>query len=1079
MTIDVHALEHRVIRASAGTGKTFALSTRYIKLLSAGADPREILATTFTRKAAGEILERILRRLADATASELEAATLAAEIREPELDVQRARALLKRLAVNLHRVAVGTLDSFFHGIAGTLRSELELPAEAALMGAESPGIQVAMAEAIRTLLQRHDRAELAPLLRDLGRGSPTGAVAGRLIGILAKHYDLYHESAASAWGPMHAEQPLDGDWPAALSRLEELQGQLHAKSRDKWATWIADLREGNWIQASSHDILAKVEEAETFSGASLTPEVKDAVRMAGRRIAGRVRAIYAAEMRAMHALLSLLDAVYTEARRAKRTLLYSDVPFALGRLLAGQDEASSFSRDRLYWRLDGHYRHLLLDEFQDTARGQWEILRPIAQEIASHAIGAHAEQTFFCVGDEKQAIYGWRGGCAAIFGHLEDELPLNKDAFQPLDRSYRSSKVILDTVNTIFEGLGANAALQKPIVAEEARDWADRFRTHETAYPKQPGFVRLVSAPTDADDESGGDGEAGDSSSSDDASSLRLAGPVRAAAALAESVLKEAPGRSIGILFRSNGPIGGLVAHFRRKAIPVSGEGGQPMTDDPAVTAILAALDLAQHPGDTIACAELARTALGAHLGLEPGAGPGGRQLVGTRIRAVLADQGPARVIAEWARIVAVDADARGAARLGQAVRLAASVAEVLTPGELAAHVRAALVEDPSAARLRVMTIHAAKGLEFDVVILPELHKPIGYVHNDALCTSRPSPTAAPDGIFPAGNKEIRALVPEMAAAYDRETRRIVQDDLCTFYVALTRARYALHLIIPALKKNKDGSPAARHFTTPCFSALLRQALSGVKERESEKGGECLYEAGDPAWHVKAKPVEPEPPPAVDVVLKFDRAVGAPRRGWQTVSPSSLEGSGRVAASVLLDLERAPGRQRGSLIHAWFALVGDTADPPSADTLGTAAMQAEPGAPARLVSGLQAEFLRLLEERVVREELSGPKLSSGEECETWIERPFALRVDGGKLLQGRFDRAFVVRRNSKPVRAVILDFKTDEVRDESGLAARIAEYSPQMHAYREAAAGILKLPLESVSARLLFLSGRPQAVRMD
>jgi ATP-dependent exoDNAse (exonuclease V) beta subunit len=115
-----------VIRASAGSGKTFQLSTRYIAEL-AGTPAEQILATTFTRKAAGEILERILRRLADAALDDEPRRELAASLHMTELSRERCLEVLCGLTRNLHRVRVATLDSFFARVAGAFALELGLP----------------------------------------------------------------------------------------------------------------------------------------------------------------------------------------------------------------------------------------------------------------------------------------------------------------------------------------------------------------------------------------------------------------------------------------------------------------------------------------------------------------------------------------------------------------------------------------------------------------------------------------------------------------------------------------------------------------------------------------------------------------------------------------------------------------------------------------------------------------------------------------------------------------------------------------------------------------------------------------
>ena len=122
---------HVVIRASAGTGKTFQLSNRFIELLHAGVAVDRILATTFTRKAATEILDRVVVRLAEAAMDQPSCEELATVLPTahagPRFTQARAQHLLRILIQNLHRLQIGTLDSFFAQIAGSMSLELGLP----------------------------------------------------------------------------------------------------------------------------------------------------------------------------------------------------------------------------------------------------------------------------------------------------------------------------------------------------------------------------------------------------------------------------------------------------------------------------------------------------------------------------------------------------------------------------------------------------------------------------------------------------------------------------------------------------------------------------------------------------------------------------------------------------------------------------------------------------------------------------------------------------------------------------------------------------------------------------------------
>ena len=116
-----------VIRASAGTGKTYQLTNRFVRLLASGVAPEAILAATFTRKAAGEILERILLTLAHAASDVNKCLKLAAAIDRPQLNRLQCRDLLVRVTSRLHRLQIGTIDSFFARLASSFSLELGLP----------------------------------------------------------------------------------------------------------------------------------------------------------------------------------------------------------------------------------------------------------------------------------------------------------------------------------------------------------------------------------------------------------------------------------------------------------------------------------------------------------------------------------------------------------------------------------------------------------------------------------------------------------------------------------------------------------------------------------------------------------------------------------------------------------------------------------------------------------------------------------------------------------------------------------------------------------------------------------------
>ena len=120
---------HVMILASAGSGKTYALTNRFVELLASGAKPERIAALTFTRKAAGEFFDEILKKLAGAARDDAVAKRLAAEIGVPALRAADFLRLLRGMTDAMHRLSLGTLDSFFARVVRAFPLELGLGGE--------------------------------------------------------------------------------------------------------------------------------------------------------------------------------------------------------------------------------------------------------------------------------------------------------------------------------------------------------------------------------------------------------------------------------------------------------------------------------------------------------------------------------------------------------------------------------------------------------------------------------------------------------------------------------------------------------------------------------------------------------------------------------------------------------------------------------------------------------------------------------------------------------------------------------------------------------------------------------------
>ncbi len=200
------------------------------------------------------------------------------------------------------------------------------------------------------------------------------------------------------------------------------------------------------------------------------------------------------------------------------------------------------------------------------------------------------KRSFFCVGDTKQAIYGWRGGVAEIFDAVVDQLPDVVELKQ--NKSFRSSPLIMDVVNQVFQHLpnhpladAAESSDTSDKAMHEARalvEFSRRFPNHESAKPKLPGYVCLRTSRIAKDA---------------DSQTRRMICLEDAAQQVAE-LYQRGPDVSIGVLTRTNLGVAQMIFLLERLGIEVSQEGGNPLTDSAAVEMVLSALMMSEHPGD-------------------------------------------------------------------------------------------------------------------------------------------------------------------------------------------------------------------------------------------------------------------------------------------------------------------------------------------------------------------------------------------------------------------------------------------------------------------------------------------------
>ncbi|MEM1108480.1 MAG: UvrD-helicase domain-containing protein [Planctomycetota bacterium] len=996
-------LSHLLIRASAGSGKTYRLTERYLNLLRAGAEPDGILATTFTRKAAGEITGRVVTTLAEAA------------------DKNPAdRELLVTLCRQLHRINISTIDSFFFRLANSFRLELDLPDSPTLVADDHPVAVDLRRQAIEAVLTDAGSSEdsfeaLLGLLRRLYNDEARRGVTEALRDVIDTHLEVYREAPyARAWTSGEALGLLDGpELTAAINLL--LAAEPLLPQHKTWAkTWRADCAAataGDWDQFAKGGITAAIRDGkDSYCRKVVTPEI---IETYGPLVT-HAQAIYIdrifRQTAATYELIQRFVGVYDALRRRQNVLLYSDVGRRLAELPLSEDEA--LLRE-VYFRLDASVSHLLLDEFQDTSLDQWRVLFPMADELTSDEA---ADRSLFVVGDPKQAIYGWRGGCVELFDAAET---LRGVTAEPMAKSYRSSQVVLDVVNRVFGNLAQAPSLQDDREAAEA--WSERFDQHSAAKDKA-GYVRFESTDPAAEGE--------------DDSRAHL----RQVAERIKAIHYKAPKATLGVLLRTNRSIRSLLDELRRAGLPASGEAGNPIADHPAVAAVLSALVLADHPGDGPAAFHVVNSPLSETLGMTR---VQQADSIARKTRAMLLRDGYAGVIADWVKVLAGACDELGLRRLTQLVELAEAYesssgngASPLRASRFVDLVEAAKVEEPGGSLIRVMTIHKSKGLQFDAVVLPELDAEL-TTKMDVLI-DRPDPLGPIGRVWRTPKQEMRRAVPAWDTAYARERARRRSEDFSTLYVAMTRPRHGLYLLAkPASAKGLRGLR---------FAAILRDTLGDPDESP------LVWGEGD--WHkqfqhdqisIEAKAADPVLREALGVKLSTGNQS---QRMRLRVTPSRLHNNGKVSADDLLMAEPSEAQRRGAEIHKQLEAVQYVDEVSALETL-----------PSSLASIFESEAVRRAFTR-----------RFGDSEVLWRERAFVV-ADGKHLVRGQFDRvAIKLDESGRPAAAHLIDFKTDVIPSSGeALDRRVEIYRAQIQAYRRALASMLNLAVSQVNSELLFI----------
>lgn len=1040
---------HSVILASAGSGKTYELAGRYIRLLAAGAAPERILALTFTRKAAGEMLARVFKRLMEAAEDEKARRSLATELGRG-LSASEARTLALSLVRRVSAARVQTLDAFLTQSVRAVAPELGLPPKWRVMDeSEQDGVTEDALDRV------FDRLPLEQLM----------ATVERLLGEMPlKPYEALRKAVAtlhSAW----LECPLVDRWglrPATAADVDhavELAEQLVGLPKPQKKSGgdakglveaIESVRQSVLARDWREVVDARVAKASIDGTGKFGPVEIPAPHLALLADLHRTASLLAlhelaAESQAAGVIAAAFDGAIAQAKQERGVIAFDD----LARLLL--DGGAAGEPEWMAFRLDSKIDHVLLDEFQDTSLSQYRCLEPILSEIASQ----ESDRSIFAVGDVKQSLYGWRSAVPDLLPSLPERLHLGPPSTRA--KSWRSSPAVLAAVNAVFSGIAGNEALSD--YAGAARRWATFFQKHEAAKADLAGEVRI--------EETGSLETDGSETGSGDKSTERE--HIEQVAGRVAELHTQHPEWSIAVLLRttSDNRLTRYTEALKRRGIDAAEDRGFPLTAEPAVNAVLSLLQMIEHPGDSAAGYHVALTALGPVVGLRDPLSEAARRRCADALRVEIAEGGLVALLRRLRLRLTPSLAASSVARLVEMERMAVGF-DANPAASLAEFIRGAQqgsVVDPSIAAVSVMTIHRAKGLEFDAVVLPELTRqwfkmtPKVIVDRGDAGETDPFAPVRCVSIYPAA--ELQAIDSELAAMVRRHRSRIVREELSCLYVAMTRAIRRLDVMLqPEANAGKQPSAARVLRHTPWDDAaagaggLIARFVHEGKLQPS--GGETASSGGTT---LSIEPSESGPPR--EVAIRF-AAAARPAR----VAPST-KADQNLADVLTLELARREHLLAGEVWHYAFEAIE----------------WRDAGSAAR-AAALAARRFRLSDsERVMLEGQLAGSISKpmgtlfdaaryaarGGEPRVLREWPFTtVGVEGAPALNGRIDRLVVGTSgdDAAAIWAEIVDFKVQVVEGDGAAAAEA--HRPQLDAYRHAVAGLFKLDPSAVTCVLAF-----------
>ncbi|WP_152020443.1 RecB-like helicase [Aliarcobacter butzleri] len=417
------------LKASAGSGKTFALTVRYICLLLLGAKPNEILTLTFTNKAANEMSERIYKTLLTLGDDEAYLNAIENEVNLSKEEILGKKNILIKQFSNAN-LSIFTIDKFVNKILREFCGYIGISDDFEI---KNDDIEKLSYEFLKSLNEKDFQT-----LIDLSfyEKKKFNSIFELFKTILEKNEDIEVINIDASLIELQKENILKEAFKIKESILSCANASNSAKNAVDFETF-EDLFGRTWLEKENFEDYSYFKKCANESNKSDFFKLKEELS-----IYYKIRAGFSLN-KIFEVYLKFRDFKF-EFNKNKNYLEFNDISNLVYDLLS-----TKIDKDFLYFRLDSNYSHILIDEFQDTSLLQYKILEPLIDEILSGDVTKF--KTFFYVGDTKQSIYRFRGGKRELFDYVANTNKILE--VEVLNTNYRSCENVINFVNELFLNL--------------------------------------------------------------------------------------------------------------------------------------------------------------------------------------------------------------------------------------------------------------------------------------------------------------------------------------------------------------------------------------------------------------------------------------------------------------------------------------------------------------------------------------------------------------------------------------------------------------------------------------------------